>query len=248
MSSATTRGGITRGMDRRSQAASPRTKKNSLTGVTGSAESGAACPGSRWTRSTCSRQPKASASLRNSSVRTANSWSITSCSPQVTTQGCTGCSLLADHLDGAIVHLEHHDVSVVLASRASRSDIAPYQSRMGWNAQWVSCGASDFNYDFQVSFTPEQIASGNVEYNYQTFKPWGETRTASACFSRTSATRCSTPISSYGRGMRAGAWRLRRPGQTPNGRAEHGEAAICSSGSSATMNTKKPSAAHACCG
>src|SRR6185295_11447437 len=82
-------------------------------------------------------------------------------------QGCVGCSFLADHLEGAVPHLEHHDVSVVLASRAPLADIHRYQARMGWRIRWVSAHGSDFNYDFHASFTPEQVASGQVDYNYQ---------------------------------------------------------------------------------
>jgi predicted dithiol-disulfide oxidoreductase (DUF899 family) len=58
--------------------------------------------------------------------------------PPGAAEGCPGCSFLADHLEGAVVHLEHHDVSVVMVSRASLDDIRRYQQRMGWNIRWVS--------------------------------------------------------------------------------------------------------------
>jgi predicted dithiol-disulfide oxidoreductase (DUF899 family) len=81
-------------------------------------------------------------------------------------QGCASCSLEADHAEGAIVHLEHHDVSYVRVSRAPLEKLEAYRKRMGWKAKWVSSYGSDFNYDFHVSFTPEQLAQGKVYYNY----------------------------------------------------------------------------------
>jgi predicted dithiol-disulfide oxidoreductase (DUF899 family) len=81
-------------------------------------------------------------------------------------QGCASCSLEADHAEGAIVHLEHHDVSYVRVSRAPLEKLVAYRKRMGWTAKWVSSYGSDFNYDFHVSFTQEQLAKGKVDYNY----------------------------------------------------------------------------------
>jgi predicted dithiol-disulfide oxidoreductase (DUF899 family) len=82
--------------------------------------------------------------------------------------GCPSCSLEADHAEGAIVHLEHHDVTYVRVSRAPLAKIEAYRKRMGWKARWVSSYGSDFNYDFQVSFTSEDLAQGRAYYNYQT--------------------------------------------------------------------------------
>jgi predicted dithiol-disulfide oxidoreductase (DUF899 family) len=80
--------------------------------------------------------------------------------------GCPGCSFLSDHIDGALPHLNHHDVTWVAVSRAPLPKIEAYRKRMGWTFPWVSSHGGDFNYDFQVSFTPEQISSGRVNYNY----------------------------------------------------------------------------------
>ena len=80
--------------------------------------------------------------------------------------GCPGCSFLADHLDGALAHLEHHDVTLVAVSRAPLAEIEAYRARMGWRFPWVSSHGSDFNYDFNVSFTPEDLADGKVFYNF----------------------------------------------------------------------------------
>ena len=81
--------------------------------------------------------------------------------------GCPGCSFLADHLDGAIVHLNNHDVSFVCVSRAPLDKIEAYKRRMGWHFPWVSSFGSDFNFDYHVSFTKEELAAGPVFYNYR---------------------------------------------------------------------------------
>jgi predicted dithiol-disulfide oxidoreductase (DUF899 family) len=80
--------------------------------------------------------------------------------------GCPGCSFLSDHIDGALVHLEHHDVTWTAVSRAPLDEIAAYKKRMGWRFPWVSSFGSDFNHDFHVSFTKEELASGKVFYNF----------------------------------------------------------------------------------
>ena len=81
-------------------------------------------------------------------------------------EGCVGCSFGADHNDGIIVHLEHHDVMFVAISRAPQPEIEAFKKRMGWRFKWVSSFGSDFNYDYHVSFTPEEIRKGKVYYNY----------------------------------------------------------------------------------
>lgn len=80
--------------------------------------------------------------------------------------GCPGCSFLADHLDGTLPHLNHHDVTLVAVSRAPLAKIAAYQQRMGWHFPWVSSEGSDFNRDFHVSFSPEDLAQDTLEYNF----------------------------------------------------------------------------------
>lgn len=80
---------------------------------------------------------------------------------------CSGCSLLSDHFDAARQHFEHADLSLVVVSRAKLDWIEKVRQRMGWTFNWVSSYGSDFNYDYQVSFTDEQIASGQVEYNFR---------------------------------------------------------------------------------
>jgi predicted dithiol-disulfide oxidoreductase (DUF899 family) len=80
---------------------------------------------------------------------------------------CTGCSFEVDHVEGALVHLEHHDVTYVAVSRAPLAKIEAMKKRMGWYFKWVSSAGSDFNYDYHVSFTPKDVASGHAYYNYE---------------------------------------------------------------------------------
>jgi Uncharacterized protein conserved in bacteria len=80
--------------------------------------------------------------------------------------GCTGCSFHSDHIDGTLAHLNHHDVTYVAVSRAPIEKIEAYRKRMGWKFPWVSSYGSDFNYDFHVSFTPDDLAKGAVRYNF----------------------------------------------------------------------------------
>jgi predicted dithiol-disulfide oxidoreductase (DUF899 family) len=82
-------------------------------------------------------------------------------------EGCPGCSFLADHVDGTLAHLMNHDVSYVAISRGTMSDIEPFQKRMGWGFKWVSSNKSDFNFDFHVSATEEDIAKNEMIYNYE---------------------------------------------------------------------------------
>jgi predicted dithiol-disulfide oxidoreductase (DUF899 family) len=85
--------------------------------------------------------------------------------------GCPGCSFLADHIDGALPHLEHHDVTMIAVSRAPLPKIAAYKRRMGWRFPWVSAFGNDFNYDYHVSFTRDALASGKVFYNVSETEP-----------------------------------------------------------------------------
>jgi len=82
--------------------------------------------------------------------------------------GCPSCSFLADHFDGAAIHLAQRDVTLVVVSRAPLAEIQAYQKRMGWQFKWVSSFGTDFNRDFHVSFTTEEKARGKVKYNYTT--------------------------------------------------------------------------------
>lgn len=82
------------------------------------------------------------------------------------TEGCKHCSFWADHFNAFGVHLNHRDVTLVAVSRAPLARIEPFKRRMGWTFKWVSSFHNDFNGDFHVSFTPEELKRGPVLYNY----------------------------------------------------------------------------------
>jgi len=81
--------------------------------------------------------------------------------------GCPSCSFLADHFDGAAIHLAQRDVTLVVVSRAPLAEIEAYQKRMGWKFKWVSSYGSDFNFDYHLSFTKKELARSKVPYNYE---------------------------------------------------------------------------------
>ena len=86
-------------------------------------------------------------------------------------QGCPSCSFWADNFNRVIIHLNHRDVSFAAISHAPFDKLAAFKKRLGWSFKWVSASATDFNQDFNVSFTPEQLAKGEASYNYATQKP-----------------------------------------------------------------------------
>jgi predicted dithiol-disulfide oxidoreductase (DUF899 family) len=83
------------------------------------------------------------------------------------TAGCPACSAIADGFNGFVVHLESHDVAMTAVSRAPFDKLQGYKRRMGWTFPWASSLGSDFNYDFNASYTEEQQRQGTVEYNYR---------------------------------------------------------------------------------
>jgi predicted dithiol-disulfide oxidoreductase (DUF899 family) len=81
--------------------------------------------------------------------------------------GCPSCSAIADGFNGFAVHLEHHDVAVIAVSRAPIAALEAYRRRMGWTFPWASSIDSDFNFDFNTSFTEADLRSGAIDYNYR---------------------------------------------------------------------------------
>src|SRR6266700_212205 len=84
--------------------------------------------------------------------------------------GCKSCSFWADNFERNVIHLKQRDVTLVAISRAPLSKIEAFKDRMGWTFKWVSSVNGSFNYDYHVSFTPEQLAKGEAYYNYATQK------------------------------------------------------------------------------
>jgi predicted dithiol-disulfide oxidoreductase (DUF899 family) len=83
-------------------------------------------------------------------------------------QGCPSCSFLGDSFDGITIHIAQRDTSFVAISRATLPEIEAFKKRMGWKFNWVSSNGNDFNYDYKVSFSKEDISSGKPVYNYET--------------------------------------------------------------------------------
>jgi predicted dithiol-disulfide oxidoreductase (DUF899 family) len=116
-------------------------------------------------------------------------------------QGCPSCSFLADHFDGAAIHLAQRDVSLVVVSRAPLAEIEAYKKRMGWKFSWVSSFGNDFNRDFHVSFTPEEKARGKVEYNYELTEFPSEEAPGLSAFIKGEGGNVLHTYSSYARGL-----------------------------------------------
>ena len=136
------------------------------------------------------------------------------------TDACVGCSFEMDHIEGALVHLEHHDVSYVVVSRAPLAKLEAYRQRMGWRFRWVSSYGSDFNYDFHVSFTPEQVASGKAYYNYELRDVGIDELSGRSVFCRDEAGDIFHTYSSYARGGELFLGSYAVLDITPNGRNE----------------------------
>src|SRR5215471_12749716 len=116
-------------------------------------------------------------------------------------EGCPSCSLLADHIDGALAHLNARDVTLVVVSRAPHNQIEAFKKRMGWRFKWVSSYGNDFNHDFHVSFTPEEKARGKVEYNYTMTEFPSEEAPGLSAFIKDEAGDVLHTYSSYARGL-----------------------------------------------
>ena len=80
--------------------------------------------------------------------------------------GCPSCSMIADGFEGFAVHLANHDVSLCAVSRAPLAKLQAYKRRMGWTFPWASSACGEFNFDFNIAFTPEEQRAGTIEYNY----------------------------------------------------------------------------------
>jgi predicted dithiol-disulfide oxidoreductase (DUF899 family) len=116
-------------------------------------------------------------------------------------EGCKHCSFWADNFNPIGVHLNHRDVTFVAVSRAPLARIEPFRKRMGWNFKWVSSSGSDFNYAYQASFTPEDIQSGAVLYNYSKTKMTMTDREGVSVFYRDDSGAVFHTYSSYARGI-----------------------------------------------
>jgi predicted dithiol-disulfide oxidoreductase (DUF899 family) len=137
-------------------------------------------------------------------------------------EGCIGCSFAADHVDAARQHFEQKDVSFVAVARAPYPELAAFKQRMGWHFLWVSSFGNDFNYDFGVSFTPEQVASGAIQYNYSQMKADGEEQPGVSVFYKNERGEIFHTYSAYARGDESTIGAYAYLDLVPKGRDENG--------------------------
>jgi predicted dithiol-disulfide oxidoreductase (DUF899 family) len=116
-------------------------------------------------------------------------------------EGCKSCSFVADHLAPAVVHLRARDVAFAAVSHAPLTEFAPFKTRMGWTFNWVSAHGSDFNYDYHVSFTPEEMAKGKVYYNYTMMEFPAEEAPGLSVFAKDANGDVYHTYSTYSRGL-----------------------------------------------
>jgi predicted dithiol-disulfide oxidoreductase (DUF899 family) len=116
-------------------------------------------------------------------------------------EGCPSCSYLADHFDGMTIHLAHRDVTLVVISHAPIAEIEAFKKRMGWRFHWVSSFNNDFNYDYHVSFTPEERSKGKVAYNYDMMEFPSEEGPGLSVFAKDASGDVFHTYSSYARGL-----------------------------------------------
>ena len=134
-------------------------------------------------------------------------------------EGCTACSFVADHFDGPLLHLPHHDVALVAISRAPLPQLQAYRQRMGWRFKWLSSNGSDFNFDYHVSFPK----GGATYYNYEPreSKSEGE-REGLSVFYKDEAGDIYHTYSTYARGVDLLLGTYNYLDLTPKGRNESG--------------------------
>jgi predicted dithiol-disulfide oxidoreductase (DUF899 family) len=137
-------------------------------------------------------------------------------------EGCKSCSYLADHFDGATMHLAHRDTTLMAISRATLPEIEAFKKRMGWKFKWVSSFANDFNFDYHVSFSTEEQANGKVYYNYDLTEFPSEEGPGLSVFYKNDAGEIFHTYSSYARGLDMLVGTYNFLDHTPKGRDEDG--------------------------
>ncbi len=137
-------------------------------------------------------------------------------------EGCPSCSFLGDHFDGSLVHLAHRDVTLLAVARAPLAQIETFRKRMGWRFPWVSPHGSDFNYDYHVSFTKDELATGKVYYNYEQTEFPSEEAPGASVFYKDQTGGIFHTYSTYARGLDILLGAYNFLDLTPKGRDEDG--------------------------
>jgi predicted dithiol-disulfide oxidoreductase (DUF899 family) len=136
--------------------------------------------------------------------------------------GCAHCSFWADNFNDIIVHLNHRDTTMVAVSRAPLAKLQAYEKRMGWNFKWVSSGGTQFNFDYQASFTPQEIKAGRALFNYRTQNPGMADREGVSVFYKDAAGKVFHTYSTHARGIDLLNTAYNYIDLTPKGRDEDG--------------------------
>jgi predicted dithiol-disulfide oxidoreductase (DUF899 family) len=137
-------------------------------------------------------------------------------------EGCPSCSYLADGFDAAAMHLPHRDATLAVISRATWPEIEAFKKRMGWQFRWVSSFASDFNFDYHVSFSKDEKAKGKVEYNYRLMEFPSEEAPGASVFYKDEDGEIFHTYSTYARGLDILIGTYNFLDLTPKGRDEEG--------------------------
>jgi predicted dithiol-disulfide oxidoreductase (DUF899 family) len=137
-------------------------------------------------------------------------------------EGCPSCSLLADHFDGSVPHLNARDVTLAVVSRARLAQIEAFRKRMGWRFNWASSYGTDFNYDYHVSFTKEEKAKGEVNYNFMMQDFPSDEGPGASVFYKDAADNIFHTYSTYGRGLDILIGAYNFLDMAPKGRDEEG--------------------------
>jgi len=137
-------------------------------------------------------------------------------------EGCPSCSMVADHFDGTGAHLANRDVTLVAVSRAPLAKIAAFKQRLGWRFKWVSSFGNDFNRDYRVSFTKEEVSQGKMEYNYTTQQFPNDEAPGASVFYKDDDGEIFHTYSTYGRGAETFIGTYSYLDLVPKGRDEDG--------------------------
>jgi len=138
-------------------------------------------------------------------------------------EGCPHCSRWADNFNGIIVHLNQRDVTMVAVSRAAYAKLAAYKKRMGWSFKWVSSSGTDFNFDYHVSFRPDELARKSAVYNFTVQDPGVSEREGVSVFYKDPRGSVFHTYSAYARGIDMLSVDYHYLDLVPKGRDEGGE-------------------------
>ena len=137
-------------------------------------------------------------------------------------EACKSCSFWADGFERMVPHLAARDTTMIAISLAPLAKLEAFKKRMGWTFDWVSSGTNDFNHDYGVSFTREQIDAGQAKYNYGTTRLYGPELPGISVFYRDEAGNIFHTYSTYARGLDMMNAAYHYLDLTPLGRHEEG--------------------------